>query len=172
MENIRRQENWIARLLLACAASWGVAAAAAPEPAAALQARYAALGEQFKQQPLTLVSAESDSSIRGDIYALVEYPFAVVGEMLGGTADWCDVLILHINTKQCRASSARPGVTVRTGRKFDEALEDTYSIDFALRASAAWGWSTSRRRVLSDWTMRGPSFTCRVYGCWGNYHVQ
>src|SRR3954447_9180402 len=37
----------------------------------------------------------------------------------------------------------------------------------ALRASAAWGWSTSRRRVLSDWTMRGPSFTWRVYGCGG-----
>ena len=24
----------------------------------------------------------------------------------------------------------------------------------------AWGWSTSSSRVLSDWTIRGPSFTC------------
>ena len=36
----------------------------------------------------------------------------------------------------------------------------------ALRASGADGWSTSRRSVLSDWTMRGPSFTSRFYGRW------
>src|SRR5689334_20872035 len=41
----------------------------------------------------------------------------------------------------------------------------------ARRASAARSWSTSSSRVLSDWTMRGPSFTVsfllgavRVYG--------
>src|SRR5688572_2475911 len=34
----------------------------------------------------------------------------------------------------------------------------------ALRQSCARSWSISRSRVLSDWTMRGPSFTWRVYG--------
>src|SRR5688500_4104926 len=34
----------------------------------------------------------------------------------------------------------------------------------ALRASGAAGWSTSSRSVLSDWTMRGPSFTRQYYG--------
>src|SRR6478752_1319644 len=34
----------------------------------------------------------------------------------------------------------------------------------ALRHSAASSWSTSSRSVLSDWTMRGPSFTRRSYG--------
>src|SRR6185436_10961278 len=34
----------------------------------------------------------------------------------------------------------------------------------ALRQSCARSWSISRSRVLSDWTIRGPSFTWRVYG--------
>src|SRR3954468_6437157 len=34
----------------------------------------------------------------------------------------------------------------------------------ALRQSAARSWSTSSSRVLSDWTIRGPSFTGQAYG--------
>src|SRR5688572_2098920 len=34
----------------------------------------------------------------------------------------------------------------------------------AFRQSAAISWSTSSSSVLSDCTMRGPSFTARVYG--------
>ena len=33
-----------------------------------------------------------------------------------------------------------------------------------LAASGAEGWSTSSSSVLSDWTMRGPSFTRQAYG--------
>src|SRR4029453_6179666 len=39
----------------------------------------------------------------------------------------------------------------------------------ALRQSCARSWSISRSRVLSDWTIRGPSFTWRVYGV-GEFH--
>src|SRR6476661_6251815 len=35
----------------------------------------------------------------------------------------------------------------------------------ALRAASACSWSTSSNRVLSDWTIRGPSFiTGQLYG--------
>ena len=34
----------------------------------------------------------------------------------------------------------------------------------ALRQASACSWSTSSSSVLSDWTIRGPSFTGRVYG--------
>src|SRR5688500_11635268 len=39
----------------------------------------------------------------------------------------------------------------------------------ALRQSCARSWSISRSRVLSDWTIKGPSFTWRVYGV-GEFH--
>ncbi len=130
-------------MLLACAVCSSLVQAAAPETnaAAALHSKYAAFGEQLKnnafQRPLTLLSVESDSSIGGDIYALAEYPIAVLAESLHSAAAWCDAMVLHINTKECRPSTAGRTLAMRIGRKSDEALEDTYRIEFAFRVIAA-----------------------------------
>ena len=52
---------------------------------------------------------------------------------LKGPAQWCDILILHLNTKYCRAVGApRPTLQVRIGRKFDQPLAEAYKVDFAL----------------------------------------
>lgn len=126
-----------------CAVCSGLVQAAAPETnsAAALHAKYAALGEQLKnnsfQRPLTLSSVESDSSVRGDIYALVDYPIAVLSESLHSAADWCDAMVLHINTRECSPSAAGNTLAMRIGKKSDEALEDTYRVEFAFRVIAA-----------------------------------
>jgi hypothetical protein len=52
---------------------------------------------------------------------------------------WCDILILHLNVKECRwrGSGADSGLSVAIGRKFDQPLADTRRIDFAYRVAAS-----------------------------------
>jgi len=57
--------------------------------------------------------------LTGDIYALVDHPFGDVDAAFNGTAHWCDVLILHINTKYCRASTDKAGAVLTVGRQPD-----------------------------------------------------
>jgi len=115
--------------------------------AAALLDRYHSLGAQLKDnafhRPLTLESSEASSSLKGDIYAVVDYPFAVVNGQLNdpaqGPANWCAVLILHLNTKYCHASSGGNGpvLDVNVGRKIQQKLPDTYRLQFRYRVAAA-----------------------------------
>jgi len=73
--------------------------AVAPDISAApLRAKYTELSSrllsnQFKRE-LYLDSAESSNDLKGEIYAVVDYPFATVNVALNNPAHWCDVLIL------------------------------------------------------------------------------
>lgn len=62
----------------------------------------------------------------------MERPFAVVAPQLQTMAQWCDVLILHLNVKSCRPSSVNSVDTLKIniGRKFEQPLEDAYPFDF------------------------------------------
>lgn len=106
--------------------------------AQALKARYLALREQLAdnpyQRPLYIESSETSDRLAGEIYALVEQPFAMLSSALLGIDHWCDILILHLNVKSCRASSsASDTLSLNIGRKFEQPLADTYQIDFLYR---------------------------------------
>jgi hypothetical protein len=109
--------------------------------AASLHARYDGLHDQLDhnqfQRPLYLDSSETSDSVTGDIYARINYPFATVRAALNNPGDWCDILILHVNTKYCRASSGSQGavLNVSIGRKYGEPLEKAYRVDFAYRVA-------------------------------------
>jgi hypothetical protein len=113
------------------------------QDAATLTARHAALREQLAsnqfQRPLYLESSQISGSLKGDIYALVEQPYAVAGPALQGMDHWCDILILHLNVKSCRVSSLKAGDTLslNIGRKYDQPLADTYQVDFLYQVVAA-----------------------------------
>ena len=139
--------RWLTRIVLACVA-WAVAGpvpAATPDTnsAASLRAKYAALGEQLTnnqfQRTLVLDSAESSHDLEGDIYALVDYPFADVNAGFNGPAHWCDMLILHINTKYCRASTDKAGTVLKVsiGKKYDQPLDEAYRVELAYRVAEA-----------------------------------
>src|SRR5207253_11114694 len=93
------------------------------QDAQTLKARYVALHEQLLSnsfhRPLYLESSETSGSLKGDIYSLVEQPYAVLSPALQGIDRWCDILILHLNVKSCRSSSGDDTLTVYIGRKFD-----------------------------------------------------
>lgn len=116
-----------------------------PEAAgAALRARHGelakALASNVYQRPLYIDSAESQDNLKGDVYAVVEHPFATVAASLKAADNWCDVLILHLNTKYCRAR-AQAGdaqrLVVRVGTKRDQPLEEASLIEFAYTVGAA-----------------------------------
>jgi len=133
---------WLAGLVLF---SSGAALAAVPETqsAALLHAQYASLGERLQhnafRRALSLDSSESSNDLKGDIHALVDYPFSTVSAALDDPAHWCDVLILHINTKHCQATTdtTRTVLAVSIGRKTPQSLKDAYPIAFSYRVAAA-----------------------------------
>lgn len=136
---------WMTPLLVACVMCMGIGQAAGAEPdansAASLRAKYAELGQQLSnnqfKRPLYLDSAESSSHLKADIYALVDYPFATVNEALNDPAHWCDVLILHLNTKYCHASTNKAGsiLAVSIGKKYFQPLDQAYRVEFAYSAA-------------------------------------
>lgn len=86
---------------------------------------------------MSLDSGETAEGVTGDIYARIDYPFAMVRAALKNPGDWCDILILHVNTKYCHAAPGRQGVVldVSIGKKHDQALADAYRVDFAYRVA-------------------------------------
>lgn len=104
-----------------------------------MAAKYAALHAQLRdnqfQKPIYLESTELPDSVSGDIYALIDHPFATAAAALSGPGGWCEILILPINTKYCRASTVGSGsvLNVRIGRKFEQPLDQAYPVDFSYR---------------------------------------
>jgi hypothetical protein len=138
-----RTLQWLLFAVLALCAGWASGNPPTPESnpsAQRLRAKYTELGSQLLdnqfQRPLYLSSAESSRDLKGDIYAVVDYPFATVNAALNNPAHWCDVLILHINVKYCHASSSKTGttLTINLGRNFDQPLADSYRNEFGYSA--------------------------------------
>jgi hypothetical protein len=111
-------------------------------PAAALRAKYDAMQPRLRQnqflKPLYLESSETPGSVTGNIYALIKHPFATTGAALNGPARWCDIMMLHLNTKYCRASSDNLGdvLQINIGKKNDQALDEGHRVNFAYRVTA------------------------------------
>ena len=117
-------------------------AAASAQDAATLRARHSALQAKFANnqfgRPLVLESVETSGDLKGDVYVVVDHPFPMVQQALQSADHWCDILILHLNVKRCRASgAAAKTINLSVGRKFDQPIEDAYHLDFAYRVVAA-----------------------------------
>jgi hypothetical protein len=129
----------ISSLLLA--SMWQLAWSQPNEPARAqaLRARYDSLQESLQhnsfKQPLTIQSTQSDHVLQGDIYAVVNYSYPEVIAELTSPVHWCDIIILHINTKHCQVAPTGTGADLQVfvGRKVREDLAKTSRIDFSYR---------------------------------------
>ncbi|MGZ8261023.1 MAG: hypothetical protein ACXWUL_10805 [Caldimonas sp.] len=108
------------------------------QDSAALRTRHSALQDKFTSsqfgRPLVLESTQTSGDLKGDVYAIVEHPFATVRQALQSSENWCDILILHLNVKRCRTSEGTPKtISLNVGRKFDQPIEDAYQLDFSYR---------------------------------------
>jgi hypothetical protein len=88
--------------------------------------------------PLYLDSSETSNGVAGNVYALIDHPFATTAVALNNAGRWCDILMLHLNTKYCRASTAGQDGTLRVniGKKHDQPLNQSYRVDFVYRVVA------------------------------------
>ena len=126
----------IASFFLASVQAYAIGSATLEHNAKTLNAKYTELTSQLNnnqfKRPLYLNSKESSDNLKGEIYAVVNHPFAKVNSALNNPAHWCDVLILHINIKYCQASSVKSGtiLNVNLGKKYDQPLEDTSRVAF------------------------------------------
>lgn len=135
---------FLRRLLQAAAACLlGLAALPALADAGSLHAKYMELQPELRnnafQRALHVDSAEGGNTLRGDVYAVLEHPFAKVSEGMREPAQWCEILILPFNTKYCHASEGDAGarLALRIGRKYDQPLEQAHRLDFTYRSVAA-----------------------------------
>src|SRR5438132_13120017 len=118
-------------LLLACTAQ-----AAGVLGAQALRSYHATIAPRLAGNdfggPLLLQSEEADRRIEGDVYAVVDHPFAEVATALADPPNWCEILILHQNTKSCRRETDTRGTTIelRVGKKDPQPPEEAALLAF------------------------------------------
>jgi hypothetical protein len=129
--------------ILAFASGPAGAAAADPDSSAALRARFDALADKLNynqfHRPLSLESKEGAESVSGEIYALLDHPFASVRATLTKPPEWCELLLLHLNTKYCRATTEGTTQTLRVniGTKLEQTLAESHRVDFVYELAAS-----------------------------------
>jgi hypothetical protein len=132
---------WTAALLLlmpvVALAAPDLATDGAPALRASCGASACSLARNAFKRPLALESNEAPDRLSGDVYALVDHPFSSVSSALREPAAWCQVLMLHLNTKHCAVKAGGGALAVAVGRKFDQPLSDAQKLDFAYRVGKA-----------------------------------
>jgi hypothetical protein len=142
---------------LSCAIALAAGTAHAYAGPDSLRAKYGELQEQLRHnnfhRAMYVDSSESGDTLKGDVYAVLDYPFAVVSKALAQPQDWCDVMMLPFNAKFCRVTPAQgSGATLQVGlgRKYDQPVQDAYKLDFTLQpVSADAQYFESRLRAAS-----------------------
>ncbi len=107
------------------------------DAAASLNEQYSALRDKLKHngfdKPLYLESTDKDGKLKAHVYAVLDQSYATVRSELQRPERWCDILILHPNTKYCRPQVEHAGtaLNVAIGRKSAQQLEQSYRVHFA-----------------------------------------
>jgi len=83
---------------------------------AAYMAQRTALESNRFGKPLAIRSQQTDDALKGDIHAVLDQPFDKVRTALAEPRNWCEILILHPNVKDCRFQSGEPAMAVKLGR--------------------------------------------------------
>jgi len=130
---------WTSAALLLALWIPSLAGAAGALGPAGLRTRHAAITPQLANNvfggPLVLQSEETAGHIDGEVFAVLEHPFSRVSAALSDPGQWCEILILHINTKYCRRQQEQ-GATVldvRVGKKGPQAISSASKLAFQWR---------------------------------------
>ena len=134
--------TWVRGSVWVLVWTWACQGAIARPQETELMARFESARQQSTvlaaKHPIYLVSSETHDVIRGEVFTTLDQPFSLVREVTTRSQDWCQILILHLNIKYCRASDPAPPtstgmVLVGMGRKFDLPLDEVYWIRFNYR---------------------------------------
>lgn len=97
--------------------------------AAALAWAGAALGE------VRVESSQTQEGITGEVHAMLAHPFEVTAAALKDPANWCEILMLHLDTKECHVASDGAGTLVSVGvvRNHDQPASSAHRVTFTFR---------------------------------------
>lgn len=129
---------WLFLALLGWLSPYAVADSGAGN-AAQLKAYYASLNHELSNspfnRPLLIDSKEESDSATGEVYAVVNYSYAKVNKALKDPANWCDIMILHQNTKYCKASGNINDAELKMliGKKVSQELDEAHKMDLNYR---------------------------------------
>ena len=123
---------------LFCAAF--LAGAAQAQDVGGLRARHATLQDKLANNPfgrtLHVESTVTGNAQKGEIYAVIEKPFAVVSRALARPAHWCDVLTLQVNVKGCEAGG-EDTLSALITRKPRDPVDAAHRLDLRFQRRAA-----------------------------------
>jgi len=88
--------------------------------------------------PINIQSVDSAKRPRGEVYGVIRYPFAMVKAAMTVPGNWCDIASLHLNIKACTywPQNGQCRLTFYSGRKYYEAPEDAYRLDYHYQVTA------------------------------------
>jgi hypothetical protein len=78
--------------------------------------------------PLLVSSEEGQGRLSGEVLGVLERPFEEVTGLLSQACSWCDIGLLHLNTKACGCVPG--GVTLYAGRKHYQEPGQAERIDY------------------------------------------
>jgi hypothetical protein len=123
---------------LFCAAF--LAGAAQAQDVGGLRARHAALQDKLANNPfgrtLHVESTVAGNAQKGEIYAVIEKPFAVISRALARPAHWCDILTLQVNVKGCEAAGEEM-LSAFITRKPRDPVDAAHRLDLRFQRAAA-----------------------------------
>ncbi len=92
-------------------------------------------GLAHAQSPLRIQSAEFPKGISSEITSAVDHPFAATAAGLKDPSHWCEILLLHLDTKDCSLSS--DGATLRMGvvSHYDQPASTAFRVEFSLHVA-------------------------------------
>jgi hypothetical protein len=134
--------DWVLRAAVAALAATAATVAAAPSPGAlTLRSHHELLRDAFAsspfRRPLLVQSSEARDELKGEIYAIVDQPFAATVQMLRDRSRWCDVMMLHQNVKRCRPDPHAGTLAIVVGRKAQHTSEQGHRMDFKFDVPAS-----------------------------------
>lgn len=124
----------------AVGAAWAPSAAAQAS-AASLRAAYEKLGPDLAKspfgRPMVLNAAETESSLKGEVYGILDRPLDKISASLSQPKQWCEMLMLHLNNRACRVDTAKQTLTLSVVRRYDVPVKDAFELTFRFQLVSA-----------------------------------
>lgn len=86
------------------------------------------LAQSVFESPIVLNSEIVNGRAQGEVYALLDAPFAAIKETLSQTGEWCELAILHVNIKTCTYGEDQLNFFV--GRKYYQPPSQAYALQY------------------------------------------
>lgn len=94
--------------------------------------------ENSSTVPFHIESSANKNATRVDVYGTVKYPFDIVQKEFLVPANWCDIVLPHLDVRACTYKKVNNTwlINIYNVNKFTETLDDAYQMKFVYHLSA------------------------------------